>query len=110
MKKGGHGIIRYAVEDYVHGESIVFRFLKPNGFDGIHKFEIIKADDNKTRVVHSIIMKTHGLAILQWVFVIKWLHDALIENAFDVIENNLLNEKIFTKWSRWVRLWRFILK
>jgi hypothetical protein len=55
-------------------------------------------------------MKTHGFATLQWVFVIKWLHDALIENAFDVIENNLSNEKIFTKWSRWVRLWRFILK
>ncbi|WP_298239025.1 hypothetical protein [uncultured Algibacter sp.] len=109
-EKGGHGTIRYAVEDYIQGELIVFRFLTPKGFDGIHKFEIIKASGNKTEVKHSIIMTTHGLATLQWVSIIRWLHDALIENAFDVIENNFSKEKIVTKWSMWVRLWRFILK
>ena len=109
-EKGGHGIIRYAVEDYISGEVIVFKFLKPKGFDGIHKFEIFEKEPNMMEIKHSIIMQTHGLVTLQWVFVIRWLHDALIENAFDTIENNFLEDKIFTKWTIWVRLWRFILK
>ena len=108
--KGGHGIIKYSVEKYVLGEFIVFEFLKPKGFNGIHKFEIEEIDANTTEVKHSIIMKTEGLATLQWVFVIRWLHDALIENAFDTIENNSLEVEKFTKWNAWVRIWRYILK
>lgn len=109
--KGGHGIIRYVVEDYVLNELIVFKFLKPKGFNGIHKLEIQEIDANTTEVKHSIIMKTEGvLATLQWAFIIRWLHDALIENAFDTIENNFLNVDRFTKWSFWVRIWRYILK
>lgn len=108
--KGGHGIIRYSVEEYILGELVVFKFLKPKGFNGIHKFEIQEIDANTIEVRHSIIMKTEGLATLQWVFIIRWLHDALIENAFDTIENNFLDVKTFTKWNAWVRIWRFILK
>ncbi|WP_298553511.1 hypothetical protein [uncultured Algibacter sp.] len=109
-EKGGHGIIRYTVETYDIGEQIVFRFLKPKGFNGIHKFEIKAIDAKSTEVKHSIIMKTEGLATLKWIFVIRWLHDALIENAFDRIENNFLETKTFTKWTFWVRIWRYILK
>lgn len=108
--KGGHGIIRYSVEEYILGELVVFKFLKPKGFNGIHKFEIQEIDTNTIEVKHSIIMKTEGLATLQWVFIIRWLHDALIENAFDTIENNFLDVKTFTKCNVWVRIWRYILK
>ncbi len=108
--KGGHGIIRYSVEAIDIEEGVVFRFLKPEGFNGIHKFEIKAMDAKSTEVKHSIIMKTEGLATLKWVFVILWLHDALIENAFDTIENNFLETKKFTTWSFWVRIWRYILK
>ncbi|MDB2462858.1 hypothetical protein N9W61_02010 [Algibacter sp.] len=108
--KGGHGMIRYNVEQYILGELLVFRFLKPNGFNGIHKFEIKSISVENTEVKHSIVMKTKGIiATLKWVLVIRWLHDALIENAFDTIENNFLKEKTHKKWSYWVRLWRFIL-
>ena len=108
--KGGHGIIRYSVEQYILGALIVFKFLKPKGFDGIHKFEIQEIDSNSTEVKHSIIMKTEGLATLKWVLAIRWLHDALIENAFDTIENNFLEVKKHTKWSFWVSLLRFLLR
>ncbi len=108
--KGGHGIIRYSVEQYILGAIIVFRFLKPKGFQGIHKFEIQEIDLNSTEVKHSIIMKTEGLATLKWVLAIRWLHDALIENAFDTIENNFLEVKKHTKWSFWVSLLRFLLR
>lgn len=110
-EKGGHGIIRYSVEEFIPGALIVFRFIKPKGFNGIHKFEIESINTNTTQVKHSIIMKTIGImATLKWVLVIRWLHDALIENAFDTIENNHLEIKKHTKWSFWVSFWRFILK
>ncbi|MFV9550743.1 hypothetical protein [Algibacter sp. PT7-4] len=54
-------------------------------------------------------MKTGPIATIKWILAIKWLHDALIENAFDTIENNYLKNKKHTKWSFWVKLWRFIL-
>ncbi|WP_186434942.1 hypothetical protein [Gillisia sp. Hel_I_86] len=38
---GGHGPIRYSVEKYEPNEIIQFRFSKPEGFNGIHKFEIL---------------------------------------------------------------------
>lgn len=108
--KGGHGIIKYVVEDYVLGDLIVFKFLKPIGFNGIHKFEIEEVNASATVVKHSIIMKTEGMATLKWVVAIRWLHDALIENAFDTIENNFLEVEKFTKWNLWVRFWRFLLR
>lgn len=58
--KGGHGIIRYAVEAFVLGELIVFKFLKPKGFKGIHKFEIQEINASTTEVKHSIIMKINN--------------------------------------------------
>lgn len=108
---GGHGIIRYSVEEYILGEKIVFKFLKPKGFNGKHKFEIEEINSHQTEVKHSIIMYTQGfLATFKWLLVIRWLHDALIENAFDTIENNFLEVKKHTKWNVWVSLWRFIFK
>lgn len=109
-EKGGHGIIGYVIETFEIEERIVFRFLKPKGFNGIHKFEIKAMDAKSTEIKHSIIMETEGLATFKWIFVIRWLHDALIENAFDTVENNFLETKKFTKWSFWVRIWRYILK
>ena len=46
--KGGHGPIRYSTEKYNPNEIIQFRFSKPNGFNGIHKFEIKELDKEKT--------------------------------------------------------------
>lgn len=40
--KGGNVSIRYLVEKYIPSEIIQFRFLKLNGFNGIHKFELIE--------------------------------------------------------------------
>lgn len=109
-EKGGHGMIRYSVEAYNPEAFIIFKFLEPKGFHGIHKFEIEEINANATEVKHNIIMKTAGFATLKWVVVIRWLHDALIENAFDTIENNFLEVDKFTKWTTWVRIWRYIFK
>ena len=56
--KGGHGPIRYTVQAYNQGELIEFKFSKPEGFNGIHKFEITALDAQRTEIKHTIDMNT----------------------------------------------------
>jgi hypothetical protein len=104
--KGGHGPIRYSVEKYNPNEIIQFRFSKPNGFNGIHKFEINELSDEKTEIKHTIDMNTVGKGTLIWILAIRSLHNALIEDGFDKLENNLLENKKSTEWNYWVKFLR----
>ena len=108
--EGGHGPIRYTVSKYEPGKSVEFTFTRPRGFIGVHRFEILKSDTFHTLIQHEIKMSTSWIAYLKWILAIKWLHDALIENAFDRIDSRFLNEEVFTKWNIWVRILRFVLK
>lgn len=108
--QGGHGPIRYVVVGYNPSGYVEFKFQKPNGFHGSHKFEITHLNDNKTEIKHTIEMETTGLGTLSWLFAIKWLHDALIEDAFDKIENQLCNRNKKSEWNLWVKTLRSILK
>lgn len=104
--KGGHGPIRYSVEKYNPEKIIQFHFHKPIGFNGIHKLEINEIDLNKVEVTHTIDMETTGKSTFLWLFAIRALHDALLEDAFDKLENNFLTDKKTTKWSFWVKFLR----
>ena len=104
--KGGHGPIRYLVETYQPSEVIQFRFSKPNGFNGIHKFEVNELTDAKTEIKHTIDMNTAGKGTLSWILGIRSLHNALIEDAFDKLENNFSENKKTTSWNFWVRFLR----
>jgi len=106
--KGGHGIIGYTIIEYNPEYGIKFQFTNPKGFDGIHEFKMKKLNHNQTEVSHIIDMETNGVASIQWVVFIRWLHDALIEDALDNIENHFSDEKRDSKWSPWVKLWRWI--
>lgn len=104
--KGGHGAIRYSVEKYNPNEIIQFRFSKPNGFKGVHKFEIKELDKEKTEIKHTIDMNTTGKGTLIWIFAIRSLHNALIEDGFDKFENNFSDNKKSTEWNMWVKFLR----
>lgn len=104
--KGGHGPIRYSVEKYNPNEIIQFRFSKPNGFNGIHKFEINELSNEKTEIKHTIDMNTVGKGTLIWIFGIHSLHNALIEDGFDKIENYFLEDQKSTEWNFWVKFLR----
>jgi len=106
-EKGGHGPIKYKVVSKDYDDGIVFKFIN-EGFNGMHKFQINAINDSKVQVVHSIKMKTSGTATFYWLFVIKWLHDALIEDAFDKLENQFSSHKKETKHSIWVKFLRLI--
>jgi len=107
--RGGHGPIRYSVQKYTPGKFIQFKFSKPKGFHGVHEFEIKELEVNKTELKHSIRVAAEGQAILSWPLAIRWLHDALIEDAFDTVENHFSTVKKKTEWSIWVRFLREFL-
>ena len=104
--KGGHGPIRYTTEKYNPNEIIQFRFSKPNGFNGIHKFEIKELDKEKTEIKHTIDMNTEGKGTLIWTFAICSLHNALIEDGFDKLKNNFSDNRKSTEWNIWVKFLR----
>lgn len=108
--KGGHGIIRYSVKNLQPNGTIIFEFSQPKGFHGIHKFEINSISNNTTEITHTIEMNTSGISTLQWIFVIKHLHDALVEDAFDKVENQFSTNKKRSPWNPWVIFLRKLLK
>ena len=106
---GGHGPIRYVVEEYAPGESVTFRFVGPRGFDGFHRFDRISTSAGKVALRHTLEMTTRGRALLSWPLVFRPLHDALIEDAFAAAEAALGREPRIRPWSWRVRLLRAIL-
>ena len=108
--KGGHGPIKYTVEEYKPGELVQFKFTKPRGFNGFHKFEIKEVEAGKTELKHTIDMNISGQALVLWPFAIRWLHDAFMEDAFDKVENHLMNSAKRSEWSLWVGFLRMQLK
>ena len=107
---GGHGPIRYAVESYVPGRSVRFRFVEPKGFVGVHRFEIEPTADGKTTLRHVIEMQAAGLSWLAWAIAIRPLHDALLEDALDRAEIFLGKQLPKREWSTWVKFVRWAMR
>ena len=109
--KGGHGIIRYTIVAFEPEESIRFKFTKPEGFTGTHELRIKALSENETIISHEIIMDTTTVkATFFWITVIRWLHDALIEDAFDNVENQFSTQCKSTNYNFWVKVLRQIYK
>ncbi|RPI72005.1 MAG: SRPBCC family protein [Desulfobacteraceae bacterium] len=107
--RGGHGPIRYFVEAYEPGRKIRFRFMGPKDFLGTHEFEIEELTQDKTKLRHVIDMRVKGWTRLQWLLVIRPLHDALLEDALDRAELFCGMQPAPRHWSLWVRLLRKVL-
>ena len=109
--KGGHGSIRYTIEKYTPNEFIQFIFTKPKGFIGVHSFEINELSDDKTELKHTIKMDVKFADLFNWIFVIKPLHNALLQDALDKVENHFNSKNnVVTEWSFWVKSLRNLLK
>jgi hypothetical protein len=107
--KGGHGPIKYSVVEYDPKDAITFQF-DMKGFNGVHRFSLKEVRLDVTELSHIIDMTTRGLATLKWTLVVRWLHDAYIEDAFDKVENHFTDKKKRSNWSLWVRLLRRFMK
>ena len=103
---GGHGPIRYEVEEVVAGRKVVFRFRMPGLFRGIHFFEV-RESQGKCSLTHVIQAKLGWYGWLLWPMVVRPLHDALVEDAFDRAEWALTGQVTRPAvWSAYVRLLR----
>ena len=104
---GGHGPIRYRVEEYVPGRRVVFRFAGKQGLDGTHRFEV---DDSQgvTELRHVLEgWLVNAAAVRNWRLVILPLHDALLEDLLDRAELAVTGQVLRpAQWSRRVRLLR----
>ncbi|WP_017597313.1 hypothetical protein, partial [Nocardiopsis lucentensis] len=107
---GGHGPVRYTVEEYVPGHWVRFRFQGPRGFDGFHEFTVRPDGSGGAVLSHLLAMRTHGAARLSWPLVFRWLHDALLEDCLDRAERaGTGTVRAPARWSPYVRLLRRVL-
>ncbi|GII77441.1 hypothetical protein Sru01_24230 [Sphaerisporangium rufum] len=83
---GGHGPVRYTVEEYRPGGWIRFRFSAPAGFHGYHEYEVIPEGDRDCRLRHRMEMTMGWPAWITYPLFYRPLHDALIEDSLDVAE------------------------
>jgi hypothetical protein len=103
---GGHGPVRYSVEEYQPGRTIRFRFSAPRGFNGTHCFEVEK-QQGKTTLRHVIEMRATGPARLSWPLFFRPLHDACLEDCLDRATMSLgIALPHPARWSIYVRLLR----
>ena len=111
--KGGHGPVRYTVRDYVRGRKVVFRFDNAGiagGFRGTHWFEVVPGQDSVV-LRHVVDAESGILTWLRWHVMIRPLHDALVEDAFDLAERETAGEpEKRAQWTAWVRLLRWMLR
>lgn len=105
--KGGHGPVRYRVEEYVPGRHVVFRFSERMGLDGTHRLEV---DDSE-----GVVELRHVLAgrpkrpkaLLTWLLITRPIHDAVLEDLLDRAELAVSGRVLQpARWSRWVRVLR----
>jgi hypothetical protein len=103
---GGHGPIRYRVEEHSPGSHIVFGFTGPPGLTGTHEWRIEPAGDG-CRLRHAIEGATAGKMLAAWPLLYRPLHDALIEDALDKAELSLTGAVARPRsWSWRVRFLR----
>jgi hypothetical protein len=106
---GGHGPIRYIVEEYIPGKRVVFRFTAPNGFDGYHGFDVYELESDRTELRQTLKMSTHGMARLSWPLIFGPLHDALVEDSLSFAELHLNHTPTVLEWSWWVKFLRYAI-
>ena len=107
---GGHGPIRYSVEEYRPGQSILFRFSAPRGFNGTHRFEVGERE-GKTVLRHVIEMLATGPALLSWPLLFLPLHDACLKDCLDHATLSLgLPLPRPARYSIYVRLLRAVMR
>lgn len=106
---GGHGPIRYAVEDYWRGRLVLFRLSGPPCLKGaVHEFAAIPNPDGSTTLRHTLELSLTGRALISWPLAWHWLHAACIEDALACGQISLGLEPQIRPWSLWVKVLRWL--
>jgi hypothetical protein len=100
---GGHGPIRYRVEEHEPSVRVRFRFTGPPGLTGTHEFAVREAPSGCV-LNHTIEGRASGRMLAAWPLVFRPLHDALLEDALDKAEAAVTGRPATPPaWSWWVR-------
>ncbi|MEO6630049.1 MAG: DUF2867 domain-containing protein, partial [Aquihabitans sp.] len=105
--QGGHDGISYTVSAHEPGRLVEFAFDRSSGIDGMHALSVVDCGDGTSLLRHVIDGRAHGAMIVLWPLAVRWGHDALVEDAFDLAETALgVGPHAPARWSLWVRLLR----
>jgi hypothetical protein len=86
---GGHGPVRYRVARHTPGREVAFAFTPAFPVVGEHRLEVLDGPSGGTVLRHVLEGRPKGWLRLGWPLCFRWLHDALIEDAFDRTEAEL---------------------
>lgn len=104
---GGHSGIRYTVTAHDVGRRVEFTFDRSTGIHGTHALVVVGLGDGTSVLRHVLEGRLHGSMVLLWPLAVRWLHDAVVEDAFDLAEAALgPGPTVPARWSLWVRLLR----
>jgi hypothetical protein len=87
----GHGPIAYTVDAFTPGESLWFRFSPASGLDGRHGITIEPQPDGTVLLAHEIDATASGSTRWRWTFMIRAMHDQLVEELLDNADRLLPN-------------------
>jgi len=105
--RGGHDGIRYTVSAHEPGRLVEFTFDQSTGIDGTHALTVVDRGDGTSLLRHVLDGRAHGAMVVLWPVAVRWAHDALVEDAFDLAEAALgVGPEVPARWSPWVRLLR----
>ena len=105
--RGGHAMIRYAVTAYDPGRCVEFTFAPATGVHGTHSFTVAPVGPDRTLLRHELVGRLAGRTRLTWPLVVRWLHDALIEDLLDRAQDAVdAPPARRARHSAWVRLMR----
>jgi hypothetical protein len=100
---GGHGPIRYRVEEHEPGSRVCFRFTGPPGLTGTHEFSVQETPGG-CLLRHVIEGRASGRMLAAWPLVFRPLHDALLEDALNQAHAAVTGRPAPAPvWSWWVR-------
>lgn len=103
---GGHGPVRYWVSEHEPGRRVRFTFHPGVGLDGYHELIVEPLGPDRCVVRHVLEARATGAMRVLVPTVVRWLHDAEVEDLLDGIERAATGRVARpARWSPWVRLW-----
>lgn len=100
---GGHGAIRYVVDTYVPGRSVVFRFTPDMPLDGVHRLDVEPLGPTRTRLTHTLDV-TAASRMRLLAPVLLGSHNAIVEDLLARAHHAATGEPLsYPRLPRWLR-------
>ncbi len=105
--RGGHGPVHYDVVAMNETSGLVLRFREPTGLVGHHSFHVVPDGEAGAVLRHELVARPQARMWLLWPLVMRWLHDAVVEELLDRAElgTGTVPAQPYQR-SRWVRTLR----